>query len=195
LSARTRKKREGGALRTDYGQPVNGIFQYAYVVEDLEQAVREYELLGVGPWYLTDSFSPAAARYRGKPTQLTAQLAFAYCGSVQIELVKQHDDSPSVFREVVERRGYGFHHFGLNTTDFDASVARLQKAGYQEAYYDVFGDNVRVMYFDTTDRLPGMTEFIELSPGWEALQTAMWSASLNWDGSRPIRPFSEVAGG
>lgn len=182
-------------MQTNYGQPLNAIFQYAYVVEDLDRAMREqHELLGVGPWFLTDPFTPAVARYRGKPTRLTAQLAFAFSGHVMIELIKQHDDSPSVFREVVERSGYGFHHFGLNTPDFDASVARLRKEGYEEAYYDVFGDDVRVMYFDTTDRLPGMTEFVELTPGWEALKTAMWSATLNWDGSRPIRAFSELAG-
>ncbi len=182
-------------MQTNYGQPLNAIFQYAYVVEDLDRAMREqHELLGVGPWFLTDPFTPAVARYRGKPTRLTAQLAFAFSGHVMIELIKQHDDSPSVFREVVERSGYGFHHFGLNTPDFDASVARLRKEGYEEAYYDVFGDDVRVMYFDTTDRLPSMTEFVELTPGWEALKTAMWSATLNWDGSRPIRAFSELAG-
>jgi len=182
-------------MQTDYGQPLDGIFQYAYVVEDIGRAMAEQsDLLGVGPWFLTDPFTPTRARYRGKPTTLTVQLSFVFAGHVMIELIQQHDEAPSVMREIVDKRGYGFHHYGVNTSDFEASCARMQALGYEEAYFDVF-DDVRVTYFDTTDRLPGMTEFVELSPGWEALQTAMWSATRGWHGKDPVRPFASLLGG
>jgi hypothetical protein len=36
---------------------------------------------------------------------------------------------------------------------------------------------------------PGMIEFIEATPGMDQAFTAMWQASVGWDGSDPIRGF------
>ncbi len=48
-----------------------------------------------------------------------------------IELIVQHDDTPSVYHpdsDPTHPRRYGFHHWARFSRDFDAEVARLQAA-------------------------------------------------------------------
>jgi hypothetical protein len=77
------------------------------------------------------------------------------------ELVQLADDAPSVYRDVVDDRGYGFHHFGYGTPDFDKAVAAMHAEGYQ-AVSSLETPELRLAIFDTRDVLPGMTELIEV---------------------------------
>ena len=80
-----------------WGQPLESIVQFAYVVEDAEAAALRYvERLGVGPWFLRGPFQPPAGIYRGSPTHATFEIAHAFSGGMMIELIAQHDSSPSV---------------------------------------------------------------------------------------------------
>ena len=55
-----------------FGQPVGGICQFAYAVEDIEQSAEHFTReLGVGPWFVRGPFQPPEGRYRGEPTQAT----------------------------------------------------------------------------------------------------------------------------
>jgi hypothetical protein len=40
---------------------------------------------------------------------------------------------------------------------------------------------------DTKGDLPGMIELVEHTKAQEAVYSAIWRASLNWDGSDPLR--------
>jgi hypothetical protein len=173
---------------TNYGQPVGGIIQYAYIVENIEQAMRQYtELMHVGPWFLAGPFKPPRGRYRGKPTELEVSLAIAFSGHVMIELIQQHNDVPSVFREIIEQRGYGFHHNAIITNDFDADVEKYSSQGFEIAFSDEQPGKTRIAYFDTTAVLPGMLEITELTPATEARHTRAYLASVGWDGIDPVR--------
>src|SRR6478609_6857188 len=95
------------------------LMQAAFVVDDIQRAIKAYwRRLNVGPWFLFKRFTPAMATYRGRPTNLVISVAFAYRDELMLELIEQHDDSPSVFLEAVAARGFGFHHFGLTTTRY-----------------------------------------------------------------------------
>jgi hypothetical protein len=107
-----------------FGQPQTGVFQIAYVVEDIEAGMgRWVEQLNVGPWFLLAHFTGERATYRGEPAQADSALAMAYAGHMLVELIQPNDEKPSVYREAIERGGYGFHHFGVSTLDYDADVA------------------------------------------------------------------------
>ena len=174
--------------RLGTGQPYGSIVQIAYVVEDAEKAMRDYiERLGVGPWFVAGPFTPTAAMHRGKKTDITVQLCFAYSGHMQIELIQQHSAGESVFIETIRQRGYGFHHWGIASRDYDADVARYEKQGFQIAYYDEAPMGMRVAYMDTTATLPGMVEIIEANTALDAFFTDLYKASQGWDGSDPIR--------
>ncbi len=173
-----------------FGQPDDGIIQMAYVVEDIHRAMHEWSSrLKAGPWFLLDHFRGVDPQYRGQSTQVDIALAIGFSGHMSIELIQQLNDEPSVYREVVDKRGYGFHHFGIATSNFDRDVERYRSSGAALAFSLRVPSGGRVAYMDTTATLPGMTELIELGPGFEPTFNRFYRASIGWDGSEPVRSF------
>ena len=46
-----------------------------------------------------------------------------YAGHMCIELIQPLDDHPSVYSEIAQSRGFGFHHVGISVPDVDAAMA------------------------------------------------------------------------
>jgi hypothetical protein len=175
-------------MQLDFGQPLDRIAQFAYVVEEIETSMLEFtRVLGVGPWYVRGPFQPPEGRYRGGPAESTFSVARGFAGHSMVELITQHDDSPSVYHEGPGPRRYGFHHWAKLTRDFDGELDRYLADGYEEAFYDRLASGSRVVYVDSTRDLPGMVELVEHTPAQELVYTKIWAASLAWDGSDPIR--------
>jgi hypothetical protein len=169
------------------GRVPGQIIQYAYAVPDLAASLGTYtQVFGIGPWFVRGPFTPPNARYRGEYTGLTITLARAFSGNTMVELIQQHDDGPSVYREVLERGG-GFHHWAIGSSDVDGDVARLAARGYPAVFEDVMPSGVRVVYVDATRELPGMIEILEMNDAQRALYSGFYEAALDWDGSDPIR--------
>ncbi len=174
----------------NHGQPPGAVFQYAYTVENIEQAMKDYgALLKIGPWFVLGPFKPSAARYRGQPTKLELTLAMGFSGHVMIELIQQLNDVPSVFKETIAKRGYGFHHYAITSVNFDADLDQYRSRGFEVVFSDQLED-CRIVYLDTTAVLPGMLEIVELTPTQAANFTRMYLASASWDGSDPVRPVT-----
>ena len=126
------------------------IVQHAYTVADIESAALEQtRTSGIGPWFLRGPFTPPQARYRGAPSTATFTLARAFLGPVMVELIQQHGDEPSVFRE----RPLGLHHWATMPADFDAELARLHALGFESAFEDVLPTGARITYVDTRPSL------------------------------------------
>jgi hypothetical protein len=172
----------------DFGQPFGTIAQFAYSVRDIESEILRYaEALRVGPWFVRGPFVPPEGRYRGQPTTPTFTVARAFAGHAMVELIEQHDDSPSVYNENGGQRRYGFHHWALLTATFDEDVARYAALGYDEAFADRLPSGSRVVYVDSTRDLPGMIELVEHTDAQERVYTDMYRAGIGWDGADPIR--------
>ena len=170
------------------GVPTKGVIQISFIVEDLRKAMTQFtERLNAGPWFMRERSSFAKQTYRGQPTSLEVSLAMAYAGGTLVELIQQHNDVPSVYREVAERRGYGFHHWGVASDRFDETVAGYLAQGYEVGFEAEPVPGVHVAYIDTTAHLPGMIEVIEMTPQVEAMFASYYQASLGWDGSNPVR--------
>jgi hypothetical protein len=169
-------------------QPIfDGIMQYAYIVPDLRQAMEDYtERLGIGPWFLTERFSPPEMKYRGQPTNPDVTIAMTYSGGMNIELIQQRDDTPSVYHETRQKRGFGFHHFGVTTEDFDKDLQAYLDKGDEAAFTITLGGGNRIAYIDTTAYLPGMVELIEVTDGVRAAFGNMHRIARNWDGKTLI---------
>jgi catechol 2,3-dioxygenase-like lactoylglutathione lyase family enzyme len=170
----------------NYGQPLNGVTQFAFFVPDLEKAIaRHVESWGIGPWFIIGPFCPPHHLYRGQRSGLTISLALAFSGGMMVELIQQHDDGPSPYRDTLGQ-GFGFHHIAVTTDRFDRELERYGALGYEQVFSDVLQGG-RIAYVDTTRDLPGMTELIEYTPTAEARQTRVQRASQEWDGKDPIR--------
>jgi hypothetical protein len=175
----------------NFGQPEDGVIQMAYVVEDIHQAMDAWvKKLNVGPWFLLDSFTGVDPQYRGKPSEAAVSLAMSFAGHMMVELIQEKGKAPSVYREVIEKRGYGFHHWGVATKDFDAGVAQYEGSGYDLAFLARVPTGGRVAYMDTTRDLPGMVELIELGASFDEVFSRFYRNTIGWDGKEPVRPFA-----
>jgi hypothetical protein len=173
-----------------FGQPDDGIIQVSYVVPDIQAAMARWaQFLRVGPWFLIPEFTGVEPTYRGQPSKAKIALAMSFAGHMNVELIQTLDDEPSVYREVIQKRGYGFHHHGIATKDFDHEVERYRNEGYEVALHLKVPSGGRVAYLDTTKDLPGMTEIIELGADFEPTFNRFYRASIGWDGSDPVRSF------
>lgn len=172
-----------------FGQPLGGIMQVAYIVDDMEAAIAHWtRVLGVGPFFLFDRFPLQNTLYRGRPAETDLALALAFSGSMCFELIFDRTGGPSVYRDIREKRGYGFHHWAVSTRDFEGDLARYNEAGFETAFYgEVPAVNGRAAYLDTSDALGGMIELIELNPQVEEFFAGMRRAADDWDGKDPIR--------
>jgi hypothetical protein len=174
--------------RFSFGPRDNEIIQIAYTVADIEEEMRRYsELLHVGPWFLVGPFVPPEGVYRGATTEMRVSLGIAFVGQVMVELIEQHDEKPSVFRETLKARGaHGFHHWAIGARDFEKTAAQYRSRGYQEAFSDFAPLGFRIVYFDTSRDLPGMLEIIEMNAAAEEGFHKMCQAARDWDGKTHI---------
>jgi hypothetical protein len=173
-----------------FGQPDKGIMQMAYVVKDLHAAINEWvERLYVGPWFVLEHFSGVDPVYRGRPSKADITLAMSFAGHMNIELIQCNDEHPSVYKELIDSKGYGFHHWGIATADFKADLARYETKGMGVAFRLGVPTGGEVAYLDTNGALPGFVELIETSPRMERAFGNFYGAALTWDGSNPVRSF------
>jgi hypothetical protein len=177
-----------------FGQPDDGIMQMAYVVEDIHRAMKLWsEKLRVGPWFLLEHFTGEEPIYRGQPSRADTALAMSFAGHMNIELLQPNNAAPSVYREHIERHGYGFHHWGVATWHYDREVARYQAGGHDLVFHCHVPSGGRVAYMDTTREMGAYTEFIELGGAFEDVFGRFYRASIGWDGKDPVRSFIPAA--
>ena len=105
-------------------------FQIAFVVGELERAVREFDArLAAGPWRGW-VFGPQGKgrEYRGEPSEWTLRLALND-SSPQYELIEPLD-GPSIHADWLAERGEGFHHVAYVVESLDAVTEEMEAAGH-----------------------------------------------------------------
>jgi catechol 2,3-dioxygenase-like lactoylglutathione lyase family enzyme len=134
------------------------LFQEAYLVADLDDAIHRWSsLFGAGPFVVVPHHRTDRFDYRGTTHQADVSYAFGYLGDTMIQFIEQHDDTPSIYRDMYPAGSYGFHHVGLLVHDFDAEFARLESLGF-ECATRLYADGVDAAYFDTREVTGGFTE-------------------------------------
>jgi NADPH:quinone reductase len=109
------------------------LFQLGHVVPDVRAAMEEWAATGIGPWQVIEDFPVEAWWYRGARTQIPIDVALAWSGPVQIELIAPRDHTPSMYREfLAERPSGGLQHFGFRCPDYAASLAAALRVGWTE---------------------------------------------------------------
>jgi hypothetical protein len=114
--------------------PLSGFIQVALVVDDIENAMDAWcALFDVPrPKVRVTSGPNPNEKFRGETTDYGLKLAVIEVperGFI-IEL-HEPDQSPSTFREFLDKHGNGLHHLGFQVGDkVDAVVADLQAKGY-----------------------------------------------------------------
>ncbi len=174
-------------MMLSFGQPLNGICQIAYLVPDIQAAMRNYsEALNIGPWLFLEHWRAEDERYLGQPSAFDISVALGFSGSILVELIEQHNDAPSMFKEARVSGSYGFHHFAISTQAFEADRERYRQRGYDvifEAAMPGWLGGGRVNYLDSRSELGGMIELVEMTPEFEQCTLELKRPSENWDRS------------
>jgi hypothetical protein len=165
------------------------IRQIGYIVTDLDQALASWVELGVGPWLVMRGL-PMRALYRGEPCETRLSLALSNSGELQVELIQQEDDTPSIFTEFLASNAPGFHQLAYWTSDFDATMQAVQHAGWPVVWSGGEDLGVRFAYLQPPNGPARPSEVIEISEITDAQAASakfIRDTAANWDGSDPIR--------
>ncbi|MEV0788690.1 zinc-binding dehydrogenase [Kribbella sp. NPDC050459] len=163
------------------------IAQLGYVVRDVEAAMRHWIGLGVGPWFFTKGVRLEDFSYRGRPASPVIDVAVANSGDIQLELIQQVNDEPSMYVDFLEAGHEGLQHVAYWTTKYDDLHARALDAGFtvgQEG--SLGGPQGRFCYLDTGDQPGTVVEISDVSGPKAALFGYVKKAASTWDGSQPI---------
>jgi hypothetical protein len=161
-------------------------FQLGHVVDDVfAAAARWVRTFGIGPFHVLPVVEQQAA-YGGEVRAVQVQVAVAQAGPVQIELIQQHCDTPSIFREWSRGGTSAFHQIATLTSDYDGKVAHFQALGYQIAA-ESLGGGFRVAYIDTAAEFGFYTEVVDPPSGFVAKVRDISDTCAGWDGRDPVR--------
>jgi catechol 2,3-dioxygenase-like lactoylglutathione lyase family enzyme len=169
------------------------IRQVAYVVPDIKKAMQHWiEVLGVGPFFYLEKRTAQNSMYRDKPVSLELSIAIAQSGPLQIELIQQHNDSPSQFSDFMRSSMDGQHHVAFWTRDFDADMSRYLAEGF-ETLSSANRAPDRNAFLATRGPRGTLIEISEISGPKGAFFERVAKIASDWDGSDPIRKISRMA--
>jgi hypothetical protein len=157
-------------------------FQLGFVVDDIVAAARQWaEVHGVGP-FLISPVMESQMVVAGEAAPLSIQVGLAQAGPVQIELIQQHSDGASIFRDW----GSPFHQLATITDDVDGRVRHLQACGY-ELVGEITTPELKVAYVDTTADFGFYSEIVSTHPAFLARWQSVADTCATWDGTDPVR--------
>ena len=138
--------------------------QVGLVVRDVEATASKYAAalgLPMPKIIETPGYAKAKTVVNGQPSEATAKLAFFQTGQLVIELI-QPDETPSVWRDHLDKFGEGVHHIAFRVDDTNATAAGLaaegMTVGQQGLYADASG---MYSYVDSAPQLGVMIELLE----------------------------------
>jgi Glyoxalase/Bleomycin resistance protein/Dioxygenase superfamily len=163
------------------------IRQLGYVVREIQAAMRHWiEVLGVGPWYYVERLPVTDFRYRGRPSDPDVSIAVANSGRIQIELIQQRNDAPSMYRDFLAAGREGLQHVSSWPEDYDEVLARALAEGIEVGQSGATPRGAFV-YLDT-EAFPGtVMEMADMTPTRKRQFAAIEQAAVGWDGHDPIR--------
>ena len=159
--------------------------QLGYLVEDIETAVSAWmEHAGVGPWLVIKNITLDCI-YRGEKTAPLIDIALAYNGDIQIELIQQKNAQASPYRKYFEEKRFGIHHTAHLCNNINADVDRAVEQGLGIVCDIKMFDGSRYVYLQN----PALgnevfVEFIENTSMMKEMFRSGIENAANWDGKR-----------
>jgi hypothetical protein len=164
------------------------IRQNGYVVRDIEAALHHWTgTLGIGPFFYFERVPIEDFRYRGESSPLEVSIALANSGALQIELIQQRNDAPSMYRDFLAAGREGLQHVAFWTEDFGPALARWQNDGYVVGQSGNVGEAGRFVYFETETHPGTVIELSEISGAKGRFFRHIAAAAADWDGEEPVR--------
>ncbi len=167
--------------------------QQGWVVPDLDAALERWVALGVGPFFVEAHIRPPG-ELDGRPIQADLSAAFAYSGDQQIELIEQHDETPTIYREYLETHpDGGLQHVAAWVDDIPAKLEEIAETAPDFAVRQRYGD--AHVYLQRGDGAGPMVQLMARIPLMTSLFDDIARAAAAWDGrTDPIRRIDWSSG-
>ena len=167
-------------------QTLGPIKQLAWVPDDYDAALNYWtNTMGVGPFFEVPEVKVLDPVFNGAPSEAVFGIAIAYWGDIQIEMVRQHNDAPSIYHTQPYKGTGGMHHVCLFLDDVDGAIDVVEKAGGKIVFRG--GTKEGDMFYAHMGDGQPLVEGIYLGPRRAASFERMRQAAIDWDGSDPIR--------
>ena len=166
---------------------IGPVMQIAFVPEDFDKALAHWtETMGVGPFFFMEHVGLDDCLFNGKPSTADFGVALAYWGDLQVELIKQHNDAPSIYSHQPWRGSGGMHHVCLMTQDIEKAKATAISSGADI----VLTANVPgggAVFYAYPGGQEGLVEVLQPGDGTAGFFNMMKDAAKDWDGTNPLR--------
>jgi catechol 2,3-dioxygenase-like lactoylglutathione lyase family enzyme len=167
------------------------VMQLAYAPSNIDEALTFWtKTMGVGPFFAIDHVKLNDVRYKGAPSDIDFSLMLAYWGDIQIELIQQHNDAPSIYKAWRDSGQEGVHHVCVLVADFAAAQATVAAKGFEILQEATLSGGGAVMYVDAGGGPGTIVEILKPADGTEALFDMIRDAARDWDGTDPVRRFN-----
>jgi Glyoxalase/Bleomycin resistance protein/Dioxygenase superfamily len=106
--------------------------QMGFVVRDIDKAMRHWvEVCGVGPWYIAERLPLHGFWYKEQRfDDIHLTIALANSGEVQLELIQQRDDTPSMYRDFLAAGHEGLQHWSSWPENYHELLDRAVANGW-----------------------------------------------------------------
>ena len=166
------------------GPPV----QIAYAVNDAHQAADQWaKNFGAGPFFIAEHIPVTNVTHRGNPGVFDHTSAYGQWGNIMVELVQDHGDGPSAIRDLYAPGETGLHHVAYFVDDLDTATTELAERGFPLAMSAQARGTTRFHFIDAVSQMGHFLELYEPSSALQSFYQKVRDASIDWDGSDPIR--------
>jgi len=172
-----------------FGSPA----QLGYVVRDIRAGMDAWIEHGVGPWFYFETVETDYFRHRGLDSPVQISVALANSGEMQIELIQQRNDAPSLYKEFLDSGREGFQHVSYWTVDYQALYDRALSHGFAVGHEgSIGGEQGRFAYLEhaRTPVTGTVIEISDISGPKGAFFAHVRELAAGWDGSEPIRQLT-----
>lgn len=166
---------------------IGEIMQLAFVPADFDAALQHWIAMGAGPFFALDHVTLEDVTYLGQPASIDFSMVLGYWGDLQIELIRQHNDAPSIYSTWRAAGREGLHHTCVLTDDIEAARDAVVAAGGKVVQAARVPGGGAVFYADTGGGAGTMLEVLQPAPGGREFFAMMRKAHRTWDGSDPVR--------
>ncbi|HEY5853858.1 MAG TPA: VOC family protein [Aldersonia sp.] len=134
-----------------------------------------------------NAVQPDNFTYHGEPSAMAIDVAVANSGDIQIELIEQVNDAPSMYLDFLDAGHEGLQHIAYWSTDYQALHDKALAAGFTVGQEGAIGGpQGRFCYFDT-GAVPGtVVEISDLGGAKATVFEFVKTAAAGWDGSPPV---------
>lgn len=163
--------------------------QAAWVTRDLDEALGRFRRrLGIGPWFVARGLAVPNMTHRGRPAAPVLSVALAASGGLQLEIIAQTNDAPSVFAEWLDAHPGEtlVQHLAFWVEDYPAALAEARARGLS-VVAEARSSMGAFSYLEDPGDPTLLVELTELTGSRRATFGAVEAAACDWDGAEPVR--------